>query len=163
MAEPRTRRQQAVFGLKVVLFAAAVVLAGRAISFQWSKVRDNVSHLSIGWTSLSVSFAIAGLIAIAMIWREVLADLGSTLSVTTSARVFLLAQLGKYIPGSVFVLAGQMELATRYDVPRRRAGTASLVTLGLNTAAALLVGLCALPILPYDSAKPFLPAPVILP
>ncbi len=168
MAEPapaprRSRKARSLLAVKVALVAVALLLAGQAIASQWDRVRGNLGALSLGWTSLSAGLALAGLVTIALAWREVLAALGSPLPTGVAGRVFLIAQLGKYIPGSVFALAGQMELATRYDVPRRRAGTASLVTLGLNVMAGGVVALVALPLLPTSSAQPYLPALLLLP
>ena len=168
MAEPatrsrRSRKARVLLAVKAALVILALVLAGQAIASQWSRVRGNLGALSLGWTSLSAGLALAGLVTIALAWREVLAALGSPLPTRVAGRVFLIAQLGKYIPGSVFALAGQMELATRYDVPRRRAGTASLVTLGLNVAAGGVVAVVAVPLLPSGSAQPYLPVLLLLP
>jgi uncharacterized membrane protein YbhN (UPF0104 family) len=59
-------------------------------------------------------------------------------------------QLGKYVPGAVWALAAQVELARDYDVPRRRSATASLVAM----ATTLVVGLIAAGVmLPLTSAR----------
>ena len=159
----RTSRQRVLRAVKLLLVVAAVVLAARAVSGQVGAVRGHLGDLTPGWTLVAVGTSLLGQAVIALIWREVLADLGSPLPPLTGARVFLLAQLGKYIPGSVFAVAGQMELATRYDVPRQRSATAGVVTLVLNTAVGGIVAICALPLLPDRLARPFLPALLLLP
>ena len=169
MAEPaqalarRTPRQRALRLLKLILVVVVVVLAARALRGQWGKVSGHLADLSVGWTLIAIVTSLAGQGVIALIWREVLADLGSPLPPLTGCRVFLLAQLGKYIPGSVFAVAGQMELATRYDVPRRRSAAAGVVTLVLNVAVGGIVAICALPLLPDRLASRFLPALLLLP
>jgi glycosyltransferase 2 family protein len=53
--------------------------------------------------------------------------------------VMFVGQLGKYVPGAVWAVAAQVELARDYSVPRRRSATASLVSM----AVTLMVGLVA--------------------
>ncbi len=59
-------------------------------------------------------------------------------------------------------VAGQMELATLYDVPRRRSGAASVVALVLNIAVGGLMALAAPPLLPARLESRFLPALLLL-
>jgi glycosyltransferase 2 family protein len=72
-------------------------------------------------------------------WRALLADLGSPLPLPAAIRVMFVGQLGKYVPGAVWAVAAQVELARDYAVPRRRSATASLVSM----AVTLMVGLVA--------------------
>jgi uncharacterized membrane protein YbhN (UPF0104 family) len=72
-------------------------------------------------------------------WRALLADLGSSLPLPAAIRVMFVGQLGKYVPGAVWAVAAQVELARDYAVPRRRSATASLV----GMATTLVVGLVA--------------------
>ena len=82
-------------------------------------------------------------------WRALLADLGSPLPLPAAIRVMFVGQLGKYVPGAVWAVAAQVELARDYDVPRRRSATASLV----GMATTLVVGLVAAGVtLPLTSA-----------
>ena len=93
---------------------------------------------------------IAGLGCMLLAWRALLADLGSSLPLPTAIRVMFIGQLGKYVPGAVWALAAQVELARGYDVPRRRSAAASLVRM----ATTLVVGLIAAGvILPLTSGR----------
>ena len=93
--------------------------------------------------------AIAGLGCMLLAWRALLADLGSPLPLPAAIRVLFVGQLGKYVPGAVWALAAQVELARDYGVPRRRSATASLV----GMAVTLVVGLVAAAVmLPLTSA-----------
>jgi hypothetical protein len=81
----------------------------------------------------------AGLGCMMLAWRALLADLGSPLRLPAAIRVMFVGQLGKYVPGAVWAVAAQVELARDYAVPRRRSATASLVSM----AVTLVVGLVA--------------------
>ncbi|MER7007709.1 lysylphosphatidylglycerol synthase domain-containing protein [Dactylosporangium sp. NPDC000555] len=89
--------------------------------------------------------AVAGLLATMQVWRVVLAGLGSGLPPVAAAKVFFVGQLGKYVPGSVWPILAQMELARAHRVPRHRTGTAALLTMVVSLGAGLLTAAATLP------------------
>ena len=94
----------------------------------------------------SLVAVLAGLLASALVWRALLADLGTVLDLRPALHVFFLGQLGKYVPGSVFAVAAQMELGRAHGAPRSRVGTASLLFMGVLVAAGLLAAAVVLPL-----------------
>jgi hypothetical protein len=80
-----------------------------------------------------------------LVWRVLLAGLGSPLPVRVASRVLFVGQLGKYLPGSVWPVLAQMELATEHNVPRLRTGAASIINMGLSLLCALLAAFVTLP------------------
>ncbi len=80
-----------------------------------------------------------------MVWRALLADLGAPLAVRPALHVFFVGQLGKYVPGSVFAVAAQMELGRDQGLSRSRVATASLLFMGVLVAAGLLAAAVVLP------------------
>ena len=94
---PSSRRRLLHAGL-VVLALVFVVLALRG---RTGEIADGLARLSVGTVLLAFLAVIGGLVAAALSWRAVLTGLGSPLPLAVAGRVFLLAQLGKYLPGSV--------------------------------------------------------------
>lgn len=133
----------------VRILIAVVILAavGYAVVDQWTQVRDTIS--SIAWPSLVLALlaALAGIYCNVRAWHAVLGALGQKVGVVESGRFYLVGQLGKYLPGSVWAFVLQMELAKRAGVPRAVGFSGLLVTLGLATTMSLLVGLFGLPAL----------------
>ena len=131
------------------LLAIAAGLAVYGLASQWPQVHAALAKLDgydVAGAAVSV---IAGLGCMLLAWRALLADLGSPLPLSAAIRVMFVGQLGKYVPGAVWAVAAQVELARDYDVPRRRSATASLV----GMATTLVVGLIAAGImLPLTSA-----------
>jgi uncharacterized membrane protein YbhN (UPF0104 family) len=127
------------------------VLAGLAIAYavvsDWNGVRHALNLLA--WQSVVLSFAaaLAGTATSLMSWRALLADEGYILTPATAGRVFLVGQLGKYLPGSVWSIVLQVELGKRAGVPRARVFTTSLAWVGLSLATALGVGMVGFPVL----------------
>jgi uncharacterized membrane protein YbhN (UPF0104 family) len=125
-----------------------VALAVWAVASEWRDVRAAVRELEPGWLAVAVLATVVNVALAGMVWRTVLADLGSTLRLPVAARIFFVGQLGKYLPGSVWPVVMQTELGRDHHVPRRRTATATMVSLLLSVTSALLVVLLALPLAP---------------
>lgn len=134
------------------LLRAAVVLvllAGLALAVarQWGDVTGRLGRLRPGPAALALALLVAGLQTSMLAWRAILADLGSPLPLGTAARIIYVAQLGKYLPGSVWPIVLQMQRGRDAGVPRARAAAASLIMIALAVVTGALVGLLALPAL----------------
>ncbi|HET9969326.1 MAG TPA: lysylphosphatidylglycerol synthase transmembrane domain-containing protein [Streptosporangiaceae bacterium] len=135
--------------LRAGLLAVAAGLAVYGLASQWDEVHAALAKLAWYDVAGAVACVLAGLGCMLLAWRALLAGLGSALPLPAAIRVMFIGQLGKYVPGAVWALAAQVELARDYDVPRRRSTTASLV----GMAVTLVVGLIAAGImLPLTSA-----------
>ena len=133
-------------GRPAIAVLAAVAIAYAVVS-DWTGVRHALGLLA--WQSVVLSFlaAVAGTVTSLMSWRALLADEGFLLAPFTAGRVFLVGQLGKYLPGSVWAIVLQVELGKRAGVPRARVFTTSLAWVGLSLATALGVGVVGFPVL----------------
>ncbi len=81
----------------------------------------------------------------AALWGRIVADLGGPrLSVVDSVRLFMIANLGRYVPGKVWQIAGLAALARRKGVPAATATGAAVLGQGISLVAATGVGLVAL-------------------
>lgn len=149
--------------LRVGFALLAVALGLWAVADRWPEIRESLRQLR--WWSLGACGAsvLAGLAATALSWRALLADLGSPLSLPAALRVFFLGQLGKYLPGSLWPLVAQAELAREHDVPRRRSAAVGLLTMGIGLVAGLAVAAATLPLLSPDATARYWPAFVGVP
>ena len=136
--------------LRAGLLAVAVGLAVYGLASQWPEVHAALAKLDGYDVAGAALCVIAGLGCMLLAWRTLLADLGSPLPLPAAIRVMFIGQLGKYVPGAVWALAAQVELARDYDVSRRRSAAASLV----GMATTLVVGLIAAGVmLPLTSGR----------
>lgn len=155
-ADGGTARARVVAVLRVVL---AVAIAGGvvyAVASQWSDVRHTMMRLSWPWVLGAVLVTIGGHLANTMAWRAALADLGGSVGFRGAARVCLIGQLGKYLPGTVWEFVLQMELGKRAGVPRSRSLLAGLIAAGLGVTAGLVLGAFELPELWHAAHRPVL-------
>ena len=127
-------------------FLAAVLVFGTVfVASRWEELRDALDRLS--WTLVVASTipAAAGILASVLAWRVMLADLGGRLGVRDAARVFLLGQLGKYLPGSVWSFLAQAELARDHAVSRKVTVTGSMLGLVLALGTGAVTAFVTLP------------------
>lgn len=127
--------------------AVAVGLAVWALWSRWPQVVAAIGRLDARDLVAAALATIGNLIFTGLAWRALLADLGARLPVSLAARVFFVGQIGKYVPGSLWPLIVQAELAKRH-VARRSTAAATFVLILLGGASALVVGLLTLPFAP---------------
>jgi hypothetical protein len=128
-----------------VLVVALVGYVGYQLYSRWHEVSETL--LSLPWPTLVLSLACVflGMLLIPIVLQVLLTDLGTPVRVRDAAKIVLVGQLGKYVPGSVFAVLMQMELAKAVGVSRSRSFTASLLAVGVGVIASLLTGILALP------------------
>jgi glycosyltransferase 2 family protein len=142
---PRTTKAILITWARRVLLVALVGYAGYQLYTQWHEVSKTL--LALPWGTLVASFACVflGIFLSPLIWQIMLSDLGAPVKIRDAAKIYLVGQLGKYVPGSVVAFLMQMELAKAVGVNRARSFTASLLAAGLAVVASLIAGMCALP------------------
>ena len=118
--------------------AVALGLLAWAVIAEWDEVSAALSSLS--WGAI-VGAGLAATLALgvnALSWREVMVSVGLEASVPSALRVFLLSQVGKYVPGSVWPVLAQAEFARDHGVTRARAMTGSIASRTSITSSGLV-------------------------
>lgn len=131
MAEQGRARGRRWIGhlVKVALVVVVTWALYRAIGLNLSELRRlDLASLRPGAAPLAGSAV--GLIAVyllhALLWRRIAGDLvGVRLPIGTAFRVYFLANLGRYLPGRIWQVAGMAVLARRAGIPATGAIAAS--------------------------------------
>lgn len=131
--------------VRLALLVAAVVLAAVALRGQWEQVGERARDLSVAGIGGALLLALASLAASATAFRQSLVALGHRLPLGVAARIYLVGQLGKYLPGSVWPVLAQMEMGAEVGVPRARAAGAALLALGAGVVSAVPLAVLAAP------------------
>lgn len=98
------------------------------------------------WGPLAASSGglLAGYGISAALWGRMVRELGGPrLEPATAVRTFLVANLGRYVPGKVWQIAGLALLARRHGVPASVATAAAVLGQGFALLGATLIGLAA--------------------
>ena len=124
--------------------AVAVALLAWAVIAEWDDVTAALRSLSWGTVLAAGVAATIALGVNGLSWREVMVSVGLEASVPSALRVFLLSQVGKYVPGSVWPVLAQAEFAGDHGVSRARAMTGSIVAMVVGVVTAAIVGLAGI-------------------
>ncbi len=130
--------------LVAVLVLAAVIVA---VIRTWHSVSTEISRIPLWAVAAALVLMLLGLVPTVAAWRILLADLGSPVPWPAAVGVFFVGQLGKYLPGSLWVVLAQSDLAARHGVPRRRTAVVGLVQVGISIVVGLAMGVLAVPAL----------------
>ena len=147
-----SKRARVLSASRVVVAVVVLAAVVWAVARNWSEVSVHLGKISWPVFALSSLAAAVGTWLTMVGWRVILADLGSPLHLAPAGGVFFVGQLGKYLPGSVWSVIAQADMAARLKVPRRRTGVVGLVTIGLSVLTGILVGLPAVPYLLRSSS-----------
>ncbi|CAN5467664.1 hypothetical protein BH23ACT9_BH23ACT9_01360 [soil metagenome] len=120
--------------LVLVAFAAAIIARREDLAAQ-------VTRTDPGSLAISVAAGFAGVGVSGLVWRRMLIGLGSALPWRIAAKVFFVAQLGKYLPGSVWPVLAQAEMGRDHGVPKRSAVAAQTLFMWVHLVTGGILGL----------------------
>lgn len=129
----------------VVLGGAATFYVVRRLVRDWPDAREAIEHAELWWIGVGFVAAAAAMVTMAVGWRSVLRLVGVEARRGRVIAWYFVGELGKYVPGVIWPVVGRGELARRAGVPRGRAYTSVLLSLGLLYLAALFVATAFLP------------------
>ncbi len=81
-----------------------------------------------------------------LLWRRLLVDLGTSLAAGSAFRVWMLSQLGKYVPGKVWGAVGRVALTARAGGDPVAAAVSIVYETALMVATGVVLALAALPL-----------------
>jgi len=140
-------RSLVVTWLRRLLLVAVVIGAGYYLISRWDEVWATLGEVPWYSAVLSLLAVVAGILSSTVGWQAVVDDLGKPVGRVVGSQIFLVSQLGKYVPGAVWAYVLQMELGRKAGLARSRMFISSLVQLGVSVVASLALGVLALPVL----------------
>lgn len=137
----------------MALVGLALAFCGYGLFSNWTQTRQAMATLSWPYAGAALAAGCLGLGTWMLAWRTLLAGMGSPLPARAGVRIYFVAQLGKYIPGSVWALVAQMELAREHKVPRERGGAAALLAMATTIASGCAVAAATLPLTSPEATR----------
>lgn len=127
---------------QLALAALLIWFVGRALAGQWEAIRaaDLRVRIHAGWLALSLALALATFGLQIASWRQALQGWRQRLRWRELAETWFLSNLGRYIPGKVWSVAGLVVLSARQGVEgwAATAGAVVMQAIGLGTALAVV-------------------------
>lgn len=139
---------------RLAFLCLAVFFAWWALRGRWGEIGEALRATPVGGLVVALLLTGTGLWATALVWHRLVRAYGHRLPVVDAMAIFFVGQLGKYIPGSVWSIGVQADLARRHHVPVRTTVGASLVFLGFHVVTAVVVGAVATLLGGIDVAMP---------
>ena len=140
-----TRREKLINGARYVLLGIVVVAAAYYLWSNWDEVGPRLSEISWPTLVLALVLVVVGIACGTMSWQVFVDDLGKPIGVGRGAQIFLVGQLGKYLPGSVWAYVLQLELGRKAGLARARVFAATVFSIAVGMVGALVAGALALP------------------
>ncbi len=135
-------RRHVVWAAQAAVAAIVAVMVWRSIARNWDEFRS--LHLALevrpGWIALSVLAVLVTYAIQIESWRRILAGWAQHLPYGKAARIWLLVNLGRYVPGKVWSVTGLVVLAQRAGVSAWAAGASAVAiqAVGLGTGVAVV-------------------------
>ncbi|MDO5741187.1 MAG: lysylphosphatidylglycerol synthase domain-containing protein [Ornithinimicrobium sp.] len=128
-------------GFLLLAVAAAVI----AVVLERDAVGQALAATSWGWVALALVLSLGATGFATMSWRDISAGLGAPLGIRAAGVIYLVGQVGKYLPGGVWNLVASAELGRDHGIARRRTVGTLLVAVLVSAAMAGLLALVLLP------------------
>jgi hypothetical protein len=127
--------------VQFILAVGVIGLAVRALAKNWGAFRAQPIHWTPAPLWLLASLVLVWLTYAVLIeaWRWVVLSLRQSLRYVEAARICMLSNLAKYIPGKVWSFAGVAALASRAGVERSASIVSAIVLPALSFASAIVV------------------------
>jgi len=138
------RAAQWLAGLAIIAIAASSLIRN------WADLRSQPLEWRVqpGWLLVSALLVWLMYALLIVAWRTMLAGWGQRLDGWTSARIWTVSSLGKYLPGKVWAVAGMALMAQRAGIaPWAATGSAvvlQVLAIGTGAAVAGLTGRAAI-------------------
>ena len=140
------RRWQALVGpLRVAVGVVLFAIVGATVVRSWNDVHETIGRIAPYQLVVAEVLVLLGLWLSALTWRVAARELGSRVRLGAASKIYLLGQLGKYLPGNVWAVAAQTALARRARVPASRGASAGVVAIGINILTGLALGAILVP------------------
>jgi len=141
------------WAIQIVVAAIVIRMVWATLAGNWNEFRSlHVAlHLQLGWAGLAVLVLLLSYASSVEAWRRILAGWRQHLRYLQAARIWLVANLGRYIPGKVWSVAGLMALAQRAGVEPWAAGASAFAIQAVAVGTAVAIVAAAIP----GAASPF--------
>lgn len=104
---PAIRAGALVFTGVAIAFAGFVLWSQAGdLTLRWAELKSAGWHLRPGWLALALALWTANLFLTGRVWVVMVRGLGSDLAYVEGMRIWIVTNLGRYVPGKIWQLSG---------------------------------------------------------
>lgn len=140
--------------LRALPVCVALFFLGRVIAINWSRLSAFPWQFRVGPLLGSLFLLLIALFFWAAIWRRMVVRSGCPIGLADGVRVYLLSNLAKYIPGSIWGYASRPVLGRSAGLTLMGVGVSVVWEIGIAVVASLLLSVATIPFYPATVPAP---------
>ncbi|MGE3270439.1 MAG: lysylphosphatidylglycerol synthase domain-containing protein [Chloroflexota bacterium] len=146
LATPRSLQRRVLKGL---CWTVVGVGAAYALWLAWrdASLADLPADLAFGPLGVSIALRLAATLLTVSVWLGLYRGLGGAVGTVDGFRIYLLTNLGKYLPGKVMHAAGRVAMLRERGQPASIGVTSIALELVISLLAAAIVSVVSIPLL----------------
>lgn len=128
--------------VKTILFLTVIWFLYKSISANFDKIKEiNYSNYDPKFMFFSVITLFVSLVYPVFVWKFLIRSMGERINTLSALRIWFISNLGRYIPGKVFQVAGLVYLTSREGISRSKAVQSVLYSQITANGLGLFMGL----------------------
>jgi hypothetical protein len=128
--------------VKTILFLTVIWFLYKSISSNFDKIKDiNYSNYDPKFMFVSVITLFVSLVYPVFVWKFLIRSMGEKINTLSALRIWFISNLGRYIPGKVFQVAGLVYLTSSEGISRSKAVQSVLYSQITANGLGLFMGL----------------------
>lgn len=144
------KRQTLWLGLRLLLVGITVFFLARTIFTHWKRIQAFKWQFRVVPLASSVLLQFAALVLWATVWRRMVVRTGCSVSWLGGVRIYMLSNLAKYVPGSIWGYLSRGYLGKDKGLTAMGVGISTVWEVGSAVVASLLLVITIIPSYPGE-------------
>ncbi len=129
---------------QVIIIGIVFFFLARILYRDWNKISTYDWDVNYYLLVFSFILMVANSLVISLGWNLILRLLGAVVGYRKALKIYLLTELGKYIPGKIWTMVGKVYFLEKEGVAGVKAATSVVVRLAIHVVSGLLIFLVSL-------------------
>jgi glycosyltransferase 2 family protein len=141
---PRRSRKTVILVVKIVFMAVVLGWIGRAFFKAWQQVQAEHIAIDWRWAPVTIICFCGSILMAALVWLRLGRRMGDRSPTLPLLGAYAFSQMGKYVPGKVFLLLMRIQRSTRVGMRPQTCTLSTIVENALYMVSGGLVGMTAI-------------------
>lgn len=134
--------------IKVLVVLVIFYFLGTALYRNWSQINFRQLHFNVPLLIVSILFLFIYFLLFVFGWELILKRLGVSLSFLKAIKIIFYSQIGKYLPGKIWVFVGRIYFCQQLGIPASKIFLSMVLEMALTIISGMVIFLVGLSIFP---------------
>ncbi len=134
--------------IKVLVVLVIFYFLGTALYRNWSQINFRQLHFNVPLLIASILFLFIYFLLFVFGWELILKRLGVSLSFLKAIKIIFYSQIGKYLPGKIWVFVGRIYFCQQLGIPASKIFLSMVLEMALTIISGMVIFLVGLSIFP---------------